>query len=96
MKKKTFRLNIDGETIDYPCSKWEVSCILVPASTTKLYVEFKNYAADGTQVTKTHYATSFKIIEHASLHDLFSILQRRKQKIYTFFKNAFGRLVQGL
>lgn len=64
--KYFFRLSIDGQTIDYPCSDWEVSCILVPQSLTKKYVEFKKYLPDGKQVVESHYVDSFNIIERLS------------------------------
>jgi len=50
--------------IDYPCSQWEISCILVPASTTKMFVEFKRYEKDGKQTLESHYVTDFKIIQY--------------------------------
>ena len=50
------------KTLHYKCSEWEVSCILVPASTSKMFIEFKKYLPDGKQVIENHYVTHFEII----------------------------------
>jgi len=72
------------KVIDYPCSKWEVSCILVPASTTKLFVEFKRYENDGKQIIESHYVTEFKIIELCQTSQSADLLLWTKQNVKKF------------
>lgn len=59
-------INPDGSTTlqHFPCSIWEVSCLLVPATENSgSLVEFKTYLGTGEQVLERFYIKSFLITE---------------------------------